>query len=154
MPPSHLPDFAPSVTWFLFTSSFANALVTYIDPHHPPPRKKKEEEKIHWLDCAAILETNYFYPSIQCQTCKKILSQHLHFLSSSLLLNLSASSFHDHQNTAIILSKVTYDLLFALFIFELCSLPWGWPAPSSWLFSSLFYVCFGNYPILVSFLLF
>lgn len=58
----------------------------------------------------------------------KILSQQLHFLGSPLLLNLLTSGFHDHQNTAIILSKVTYNLLlFAVFILELCGFPWGSP---------------------------
>lgn len=49
-------------------------------PSCSPTPQKREGNQLFWLDSAAILETNYFSPSIQCQTCEKI------YFSTSIFL--------------------------------------------------------------------
>ena len=134
---NHLPNFPPWITWFLFTHSFANVFQICVTPcpsqtlPSSPARKKKKHKKrdkthLAWFCCH--FRSQLFF-SLQSMW-KKKLSQNLHFLSSPLLFNFLSSVFHDHQNTAIILSKVTYYLLlFTVFILELCWFPWGWPSP-------------------------
>lgn len=140
MTPNHLPSFPSSITWFLFTHSFANAFQICVTPSTsqtlpPPPSQKKTHKKrdkthLAWFSCH--LRSQLFFSLHSMPICekKKKLSQHLHFLSSPLPPNFLSSVFHDHQNTAIILSKVTYYLVFfTVFILELCWFPWGWPSP-------------------------
>lgn len=49
-----------------------NALQTCVAIYFFP--KTRGGKQHIWLDSAAILETNYFSPSIQCQSCEKIIS--------------------------------------------------------------------------------
>lgn len=128
-------NYLVSLTLFPVLFKYVLLLAHHRHSHHRPLSTKKHTRrgiKHIWPDSAAIWEANYFPPYIQCQFVrkKKKLSQNLHFLSSPLLPNFLSSVFHDHQNTAIILSKVTcYLLFFTVFILELCWFPRGWPSP-------------------------
>lgn len=99
---------------------------------HPPPRKKKRKrDKTHlaWFCCHFRSQLFFSLQSMPICEKKKIISKPT-FSQQPFLLNFLPSVFHDHQNTALILSEVTYYLLFfTVFILELCWFPWGWPSP-------------------------
>lgn len=124
-----------------FSYSFPSAFQICVTPSpsqtlSPPPplnkkaHKKRDKTHLAWFCCH--LRSQLFSSLHSMPICeeKKKLSQNLHFLSSPLLPNFLSSVFHDHQNTAIIFSKVTcYLLFFTVFILELCWFPRGWPSP-------------------------
>lgn len=127
MLPSHLPDFAPQSSGS--SCYFANALQTCVapclSPPNPPPKKRRKISLLAWFCCH--FRDQLFFSLHSMPNLWKNLSQHLHFLSSPLLLNLLSSDFNDHQNTIIIFLQVSYDLLFLIvFILEFYSFSWSW----------------------------
>ena len=105
------PIFAPSITWFLFYEM----LYKHVLPFTFSPKQEVENNTFGQI-LLPFQKPIIFLLPFNAKVVKK-LSPHLHFLSSPLRLNLVSSGFHDHQYTANILSKVTYDLIFSLSLF-------------------------------------